>query len=66
MEPGWKVPATRTRSFYTTANDKSFNYKREPRGVKKLIVDGKELAGKVLPVLPPQSKPIQVEAVIEG
>jgi hypothetical protein len=34
--------------------------------VKKLIVDGKELAGKVLPVLPPQSKPIQVEAVIEG
>jgi hypothetical protein len=66
MEPGWKVPATRTRSFYTTANDEQFNYKREPRGVKKFIVGGKELAGNILPVRPPQPRPIQVEAVIEG
>jgi cellobiose phosphorylase len=36
------------------------------RGVKKLLVDGKELAGNVLPVRPPQSQPIQVVAVLEG
>jgi hypothetical protein len=34
--------------------------------VKKLIVDGKELAGNLLPVRPPQPRPIQIEAVLEG
>jgi cellobiose phosphorylase len=35
------------------------------RGVKKLLVDGKELAGNLLPVTAPQPKPIQVQAVLE-
>jgi cellobiose phosphorylase len=38
----------------------------QQRGVKKLVVDGKEIAGNVLPVFPPQKKPILVEAVLEG
>src|ERR1035437_7519088 len=42
------------------------NPKGKQRGVKKLLVNGKEIAGNVLPVLPPQSKPIHVEAVLEG
>ncbi len=37
----------------------------QQRGVKKLLVDGKEITGNVLPVLPPQAKPIRVEAVLE-
>jgi cellobiose phosphorylase len=36
------------------------------RCVKKLRMDGKEIASNVLPVRPPQSKPIHVEAVLEG
>ena len=36
------------------------------RGVKKLLVDGKEIAGNVLPVLPPRKKPILVEAALAG
>jgi cellobiose phosphorylase len=36
------------------------------RGVKKLLVDGTEIAGNLLPALPPQTKPIRVEAVLEG
>ncbi len=38
----------------------------QQRGVKRLLVDGKEVTGNVLPVLPPQAKPIRVEAVLEG
>ena len=38
----------------------------QQRGVKKLVVDGKEIAGNVLPMVPPQTKPIQVEAVLDG
>ncbi|HZL80133.1 MAG TPA: hypothetical protein VFC17_14970, partial [Candidatus Limnocylindrales bacterium] len=36
------------------------------RGVKKLLVDETEISGNLLPVLPPQTKPIRVEAVLEG
>ena len=36
------------------------------RGVQKLLVDGKEIAGNLLPVLPPQHKPILVEAILAG
>jgi cellobiose phosphorylase len=36
------------------------------RGVKKLRVDGKEIAGNLLPVFPPQPNAIRVEAVLEG
>jgi cellobiose phosphorylase len=42
------------------------NPKGKQRGVKKLLVDGKVIAGNVLPVRAPQSKPIQVEATLEG
>jgi cellobiose phosphorylase len=42
------------------------NPKGKQRGVKKLLVNGREIAGNVLPVRPPQSKPIQVVAVLEG
>jgi cellobiose phosphorylase len=42
------------------------NPKGKQRGVKKLLVDGKVIAGNVLPIRPPRSKPIQVEAVLEG
>jgi cellobiose phosphorylase len=38
----------------------------QQRGVKKLLVDGNEIAGNLLPVLPPQAKSIRVEAVLEG
>jgi hypothetical protein len=34
--------------------------------VKKLLVDGKEIAGNLLPVRPPRSAPIRVQAVLEG
>jgi len=33
--------------------------------VKKLLVDGKKIAGNILTVQPQQSKPIQVEAILE-
>jgi cellobiose phosphorylase len=36
------------------------------RGVKKLLVDGKEIRGNLLPVFPPKNKAILVEAVLEG
>jgi cellobiose phosphorylase len=42
------------------------NPKGKQCGVKKLLVNGREIAGNVLPVRPPQSKPIRVEAVLEG
>jgi cellobiose phosphorylase len=38
----------------------------QQRGVKKLVVDGKEIAGNVLPACAPQAEPIRVEAVLEG
>jgi hypothetical protein len=34
--------------------------------VKKLVVDGKEIAGNVLPACAPQAEPIRVVAVLEG
>jgi cellobiose phosphorylase len=40
------------------------NPKGKQRGVKKLVVDGKEIPGNILPVLPQQTKPIHVEAVL--
>jgi cellobiose phosphorylase len=42
------------------------NPKGKQCGVKKLMVNGREIAGNVLPGHPPQSKPIQVEALLEG
>jgi cellobiose phosphorylase len=36
------------------------------RGVRKLRVDGKDIATNILPVCPPRPEPIQVEAVLEG
>ena len=41
------------------------NPRGKQRGVKRLIVDGMELAGNLVPVTRPQRKPIQVEAVLE-
>jgi cellobiose phosphorylase len=36
------------------------------RGVKKLLLDGKEISGNILPALPTQTKPLHIEAVLEG
>jgi cellobiose phosphorylase len=36
------------------------------RGAKKLVVDGKEIAGNILPACAPQAEPIRVVAVLEG
>jgi cellobiose phosphorylase len=36
------------------------------RGVKKLRVDGKEIAGNLLPVWAPRAEPIHVEATLDG
>ncbi len=36
------------------------------RGVKKLIVDGQQLASNILPIWPARPEPILVEAVLEG
>jgi cellobiose phosphorylase len=35
------------------------------RGVKRLLVNGREISGNVLPVLPPQAAPIRVTAILE-
>jgi cellobiose phosphorylase len=42
------------------------NPRGRQRGVKKLVVDGKEIAGNVLPARAPQAEPIRVLAVLEG
>jgi cellobiose phosphorylase len=42
------------------------NPQGKQRGVKKLLVNGREIAGDILPVRSPHSKPIRVEAVLEG
>jgi cellobiose phosphorylase len=42
------------------------NPRSKQRGVKKLRVDGKEIAGNLLSARPPRSEPIRVEAVLEG
>jgi cellobiose phosphorylase len=42
------------------------NPKGKQRGVKKLLVDGKEIAGNLIIARPPRSEPIRVEAVLEG
>ncbi len=42
------------------------NPKGRQFGVRKLTVNGKAIIGNLLPVLPPQSQPIRVQAVLEG
>jgi cellobiose phosphorylase len=42
------------------------NPKGKQSGVHQLTVNGKPIAGNLLPVLPPQSEPIRVEAILEG
>ena len=42
------------------------NPQHQQRGVKKLFVDGNEIAGNLLSVCSPRSEPIRVEAVLEG
>jgi len=42
------------------------NPKGKQRGVKRLLVDGKDIATNLLPVCPSPPEPIQVEAVLEG
>jgi cellobiose phosphorylase len=42
------------------------NPKGKQRGVKKLLVNGREIAGNVLPVCAPHPEPIHVVAVLEG
>jgi cellobiose phosphorylase len=41
------------------------NPKGKQRGVRRLRVEGQELAGNLLPVQPPQPQPLRVEAVLE-
>jgi hypothetical protein len=40
--------------------------RQQQRGVKKLRVDGKDIATNILPVCPPRPEPFRVEAVLEG
>ena len=42
------------------------NPKGKQRGVKKLLVNGRKIAGNILPVRSPHLKPIRIEAVLEG
>jgi cellobiose phosphorylase len=42
------------------------NPKRKQSGIRQLTVNGKPIAGNLLPVLPPQAQPIRVEAILEG
>ena len=42
------------------------NPKSKQRGVKRLVVDGRQIAGNLLPVMPPRAEPVRVEAVLEG
>jgi len=42
------------------------NPKGRQFGVSKLTVNGRQITGSLLPVLPPQSQPIRVQAVLEG
>jgi cellobiose phosphorylase len=42
------------------------NPNRKQRGVRKLRVDGKDIAANILPVCPPHPEPIRVEAALEG
>jgi cellobiose phosphorylase len=42
------------------------NPKGKQRGVKKLVVNGKVIAGNVLPVRASHPEPIRVVAVLEG
>lgn len=42
------------------------NPKGKQSGVRQLKVNGKLIADNLLPVLPPQSQPIRVEAILEG
>ena len=42
------------------------NPKGKQSGVRQLTVNGKPVAGNLLPVLPPQSQPIRVQAILAG
>jgi len=42
------------------------NPKGKQSGVRQLTVNGKPVAGNLLPVVPPQSQPIRVQAILEG
>jgi cellobiose phosphorylase len=42
------------------------NPKSRQSGVSTLTVDGRQIAGNLLPVLPPQSTPVRVQAVLAG
>ena len=62
----WKGFAATRRFRGNTYLIEVRNPKGKQRGVKRLRVDGKEIAGNLLPVRPPRAEPIRVEAVIEG
>ncbi len=62
----WKGFAVTRRFRGNTYVIEVKNPKGKQRGVKKLRVDGKEITGNLLPACPPRSKPIRVEAVLEG
>jgi cellobiose phosphorylase len=42
------------------------NPKGKQSGVRRLTVNGKSIAGNLLPVVPPQPEPIRVQAVLQG
>jgi cellobiose phosphorylase len=63
---GWKGFTVTRRFRGNTYVIQVRNPKAKQRGVRQLMVDGKPIDGNLLPVRPPQSAPIRVEAVLEG
>ena len=62
----WKRFVVTRRFRGNTYKIEVTNPKKKQRGVRKLWVDGRELAGNLLPVQPPRKEVIRVRAVIEG
>ena len=62
----WKGFSVTRRFRGNTYQIEVRNPKGKQKGVRRLLVDGREVAGNLLPVLPPRSEPIRVEAVLGG
>ncbi len=62
----WKGFSVTRRFRGNTYDIKIRNPKRQQSSVRKLVVDGREIAGNLVPVFPPRAEPIMVEAVIGG
>lgn len=63
---GWKGFTVTRRFRGNTYVIEVKNPNGQQRGVKKLVVDGKEIPGNLLPIRLPRPAPIRVQAVLEG